>query len=112
MGTTSLSASGDADLYSDLKESIRESGYVNPGACAGAILCRHYDDRVLIGILDGGRAVYYSGFTRCVAAVPFDDEVADLSAARPLTQSIDDVDSWVVHCGDTYEWRWRHPRFR
>ena len=112
MGTTSLSASGDADLYADLTESIRDAGHQNPGARAGALLCRHYDDRILVGLLDDGQAVYYSGLTRCVAAVPFDSDTVYLSKARPITQSIDDVDSWVVHCGSDYNWSWRLPRFR
>lgn len=98
-------------LHESLRAALSSYRGDDAAACATTLLESQYEDRLLLGLVDGGtRAVYYSGLTRCVAAVPFDADDVQIEAAHPLGQAIDDPERWLAVAEP--QWDWVAPAFR
>lgn len=111
MGAAHEVSSSTESLYEPLRAALSSHRGDESAACAATLLASQYDDRVLLGLVDGGtRAVYYSGLTRCVAAVPYDSDEVHIEAAHPLGQAIDDPKRWVAVADP--DWDWLAPAFR
>ena len=110
MGVADESAANEP-CFESLRATLSAHRPDDAAACARTLLAGEYDDRRLLGLTaDASRAVYYSGLTRCVAAVPFDPADVHLGRARPLGQAIDDPRRWVMAADR--EWAWLGPDFR
>lgn len=111
MGATSGTSPPADSLHESLRTALSSHRVDDAAACATTLLESQYEDRRLLGLVDGAtRAVYYSGLTRCVAAVPFDADDVHIEDAYPLGQAIDDPERWMA-VADT-RWDWVAPAFR